>query len=307
MNAGGSDQRNVSGAPALDDSPVWAPDGRQIAFLSRRDGKQEIYVVNSDGSGLRNLTRSPEHEFAPAWSPDGRKIAFTRSRDYFRRGNVALYVINADGSGERRLTQTRGRHDGNPVWSYPGSAVWSPDGRLLAFAAKRDGNFDVYVLNADGSGLRNLTHNPAPDFFHAWLPDGRIVFFSKRDETWQLYVMNADGSGLQNLTRDLGLGAWGAAWSPSGEKVAFVRDRSLYVMNADGSGRSKVADVGGGQPAAPAWSPDGRKLAFSKSLGAWERGSSEIFVVNTDGSGLRRLTRRPGHDYGPVWSPALTG
>jgi Tol biopolymer transport system component len=263
--------------------------------------------VNPDGSGLRNLTRSPEHEFATAWSPDGRKIAFTRSRDYFRRGNVALYVINADGSGQRRLTQTRGRHDGNPVWSYPWSAVWSPDGRMIAFATKRDGNFDVYILNADGSGLRNLTRNPGRDFFQAWLPDGRIAFSSDRGGDAELYVLNADGSGLRNLTRELGLEARAVAWSRSGEKVAFVRDRSLYVMNADGSGRSKVADVGGGQPAAPAWSPDGRKLAFSKSLGAWERGSIEIFVVNTDGSGLRRLTRRPGHDYGPVWSPALTG
>jgi TolB protein len=62
--------------------------------------------------------------------------------------------MNADGSGQRRLTHTRGRHDGNPVWSYPGSAVWSPDGRMVAFATKRDGSFDVYVINADGSGQR---------------------------------------------------------------------------------------------------------------------------------------------------------
>ena len=137
--------------------------------------------MNADGSRLSNLTRSPEHDFAPAWSPDGRKIVFTRSRDYYRRASVELYVMNADGSGQRRLTHTRGRHDGNPVWSYPGSAVWSPGGRMLAFATKRDGNFDVYVINADGSGLRNLTRNPARDSSDAWLPDGRIAFVSDRD------------------------------------------------------------------------------------------------------------------------------
>jgi Tol biopolymer transport system component len=305
MNADGSDQRNLSRAPGPDGDQVWSPDGRRIAFLSRRDGKQEIYVVNADGIGLRNLTRNPEHDFAPAWSPDGRKIVFTRSRDYFQRANVELYVINADGSGQRRLTHTRGRHDGNPVWS--GGAVWSPDWRMLAFTTKRDGDFDVYVMNADGRGQRNLTRNPARDFFYAWLPDGRIAFASDRDGKQEIYVMSADGSSLRNLTREWGLGIL-PVWSPSGGKVAFVLDASpyvmkLYVMNADGSGRRELAD---GVDYHPAWSPDGRKIAFTKSLGGWERGNSEIFVVNADGSGVQRLTRRPGNDRDPVWSPVRT-
>jgi TolB protein len=298
MNADGSGQRNLSRHPGLDGDPAWSPDGRRVAFLSRRDGKQEIYVVNADGSGLRNLTRSPDHEFAPAWSPDGRKIVFVRSRDYFMRADVELYVMNADASGQRRLTQTRGRLDGNPVWS--GGAVWSPDGRKLAFTTKRDGDWDAYVMNTDGSGQRNLTRNSARDFFGTWLPDGRIAFFSERDGTSQLFVMNADGSGLRNLTRQWGLEI-SPVWSASGGKVAFVLDGSLYVMNADGSRRRKLVDAWVGK--APAWSPDGRRIAFTKSLGGWERGSTEIFVVNLDGSGQRRLTRRPGHDRAPVWSP----
>jgi Tol biopolymer transport system component len=303
MNDDGSEQRNLSRAPGLDGGHVWSPDGRKLAFLSRRDGKQEIYVVNADGSELRNLTRSPEHDFAPAWSPDGRKIAFTRSRDYYKRGNVDLYVVNADGSGQRRVTHTMGRHDGNPVWSYPGTAAWSPNGRMLTYATKRDGNFDVYVVNADGSGERNLTRSPERDFFLAWLPDGRIAFFSDREGTdRRLYVMNTDGSGRRNLTREWGLDIR-PVWSPSGAEVAFVLGGSLHVMDADGSRRRKLADDAW-RDGAPAWSPDGRKLAFMKSLGGWERGSREIFVVEIDGSGLRRLTRRPGHDGDPVWSPA---
>jgi TolB protein len=274
MNADGSERRNLSRAPGPDRAHVWSPDGRKIAFLSRRDGKQEIYTVNADGSGLRNLTRSPEHDFAPAWSPDGRKIVFTRSRDYYQRANVELYVMNADGSGQRRLTHTRGGLDGNPVWS--GGAAWSPDGRMLAFTTKRDGSWEVYVMNADGSGQRSLTRNPARDFFYTWLPDGRIVFFSDRDGAPYRYVfvMNADGSGLRNLTREWGLNIWGPVWSPSGGKVAFELGLSLYVMNADGSGRRKLAD--GVRDIRPAWSPDGRRIAFTKSLGAWERGSIEI-------------------------------
>ena len=299
MNDDGSEPRNLSRHPAHESEPAWSPDGRKVAFLSRRDGGQEIYVVNADGSGLRRLTRSPNRELGPAWSPDGRKIAFRRAK----MATVELYVMNADGSGQRRLTDTKA------AWSPGGGNPWSPDGRMLAFSSKRDGNWDLHVINADGSGQRNLTRNPAREWFRTWLPGGRILFSSDRDSNSDFYVIDADGSGLRNLSRDWGRavsrGPWPwAVFSPSGEKAALIFARSLYVMNADGGGRRKLADAVQ-YDIAPVWSPDGRRIAFEKPLGSWERGSREIFVVNTDGSGLQRLTRRPGHDDGPVWSPAI--
>jgi Tol biopolymer transport system component len=171
MNADGSEQRNLSRHPAHDSDPAWSRDGQKIAFLSRRDGKQEIYVVNADGSGLRNLTHSPEHEFRPAWSLDGRKILFTRSSDFFKRADVGVYVMNADGSGQRRLTYTQGRGDGNPV---SGDAAWSPDGRKIAFEKPlgkwEHDSAEIYVVNADGGGLQRLTRRPGSDDYPVWSP-----------------------------------------------------------------------------------------------------------------------------------------
>ena len=119
-------------------APVWSPDGRRIAFLNKRDGGKEIYVVSADGSGQRRLTRDARFSATPAWSPDGRKIAFEGGP---RRHLSGVYVVNADGSGQRRLARN-------------GSApAWSPDGRTIAFFS----DSKIYLMNADGSEHRPLT------------------------------------------------------------------------------------------------------------------------------------------------------
>src|SRR5580765_4216813 len=124
-------------------APVWSPDGRRIAFLSRRDGGKEIYVVNADGSGQRRLTgdaRFPAYTGAkstPTWSPNGRQILFEGGPGAYR----PVYVVNADGSGQRRLA----RNGSSPAWS--------PDGRTIAFFSDPK----IYLMNADGSEHRPLT------------------------------------------------------------------------------------------------------------------------------------------------------
>jgi TolB protein len=215
--------------------------------------------------------------------------------------------MNTDGSGPRRLTYTKGRGDGNSV---AGDAAWSPDRRKIAFKTKRDGNWEPHVINADGSGTRNLTRSPARDSFHTWLPDGQIVFASDRDGTSQLYSINARGSGLRNLSREWGSAPTPGPWvvfSPSGGRIAFVSGgRRVALRDAC---RRQRAEARGTRATGhrPGLSPDGQRIAFEKPLGNWERGSRELFVVNTHASGMRRLTRRPGHDDYPVWSPARPG
>jgi len=195
-NADGSGQRNLTRNPAVDRGPVWSPAGRRIAFVRNL----QVYVMNADGSDQRRLTLNGARNLSPAWSPDGRKIAFERRLgrrhigDKYREqpgedprcGSCArasifeVYVIDADGSGERRLTRFRepAQTSPSPAGGIKGPAarssadpLWSPDGRKLAFRSARNGNWELYVMNADGTGQRRLTHTPAEEEgWFAWSP-----------------------------------------------------------------------------------------------------------------------------------------
>jgi Tol biopolymer transport system component len=294
-------------------SPTWSPDGRRIAFTVHRwpDGPTEVYVMNADGSGQRNLTRESGLDVSPElWSPDWRKVVLLRNPcaavQGACEGATQIYVMNADGSGLRRLARggsVRTIWSGQRVGGDDGLA-WSSDGRRIAFMSDRDRDFDIYVVNLDGSGQRNLTRKPGFDKDPVWSPDGRkIAFVSSIDERHpyrrqEIYVVNADGSGQRLLAR-----GHAPAWSPDGRKIAFRSDRDgngeIYVMNADGTGQRRLTrdpDSDGG----PVWSPDGRKILFVRA--EFRRGNSEIYVMNADGSGQRNLSRNPASDGEPSWS-----
>ena len=165
----------------------------------------------------------------------------------------------------------------------------------------------MFVINADGSGQRQLTDLAANNGLAAWLPDGKITFVSSHGPNgFEIYIINADGSGQRNLSREWGLDNTFPVWSPDRQKIAFASKRDgnweLYVMNADGSGqrnltRNAANDYLYGYGANP-WSPDGRKLVFGRDRNG-DGGSDAIYVINADGSGERYLTR--GRE--PRWSP----
>jgi hypothetical protein len=128
----------------------------------------------------------------------------------------------------------------------------------IAFASNRDGNFEIYVMNADGSGVTRLTNNPANDWQPSWSPDGRrIAFVSDRNGNPKIYVMNADGSGQTNLTNNPGID-WDPSWSPDGKRIAFDSNRDgnyeIYIMNADGSGVTRLT-YNPADDTRPSWSP----------------------------------------------------
>src|SRR3989440_584307 len=222
----------------------------QIAFLSNREGYYEIYAINADGSGQVDLTNNPATDWEIAWSPDGSKIAFTSSRDR----NWEIYVMNADGSGVTGLTRAT---------LYVNRPIWSPDGTRIAFEVATGTCHSVgcprlrniYVMSADGSGLVNLTDNPAVDNAGAaWSPDGsKIVFYTNRDGNYEIYAVNVDGSGSTRLTNDPAYDV-SPAWSPDGSHIAFESTRGgIYVMNADGS--AVVGLTTGGSLTSPPYPP----------------------------------------------------
>ncbi len=174
----------------------------------------------------------------------------------------------------------------------------------IAFETNRDGSFEIYLVNTDGTGLTRLTNNSVIDVEPAWSPDGlKIAFQSRRDDIGDIFVMNADGSQQTNLTFNpiLGLFELWPDWSPDGTNIAYMIRGSfdqIFVMNADGSNNTFVAGTATAGAGFPSWSADGTKIAFATN----RDGNAEIYVMNADGSNQVNLTQNPGFDLTPKWS-----
>ncbi|MCA1622388.1 MAG: DUF5050 domain-containing protein [Acidobacteria bacterium] len=160
MNSDGSNQTNLTNNLLVDDFyPSFSPDGNRIVFYSDRDITTEIYVMNADGSNQTRLTDSDQFYTHPTFSPDGSKIAFVRNFRNFTY-NPEIYVMNANGSNQIRLTNIAG-DDTEPVFS--------PDGSKIAFTSVRDGNQEIYTMNAaDGTNQTRITANAVSDSMPSW-------------------------------------------------------------------------------------------------------------------------------------------
>ena len=256
MNPDGKRVHRLTRHLEYDSAPAWSPDGQKITFASFRDLHRidgtingEIYVMPPDGTHPINLTQSPERpDGVSSWSPDGKQIAF-RSAEIFNGDGLFqwdIWVMSVDGGNPINLTNHHAQ-DSSPDWS--------PNGNQIVFASERNRawefeiweNWEIYVMNTDGTNPINLTNHLARDNSPAWSPDGkRIAFTSDRDGNKEIYVMNADGTNPINLTNHLARDN-SPAWSPDGRQIAFASNRDgdwekrpndnweVYVMNADGA------------------------------------------------------------------------
>ena len=250
-------------------------------------------VTSSGGDwvagALRRLTT--DGGGSPSWSPDGQHIAFVSDRD----GNADIYVMDSDGSNPRRLT-TDSAHDWSPSWS--------PDGQHIAFVSDRDGDADIYVMDSDGSNPRRLTTDSAHDWSPSWSPDGqRIAFVSDRDGDADIYVMRSDGSNPRRLNVWVPSNRWlqYISWSPGGQHIAFqAGSHEIFVVGSDGSNPHELIGDWDWSYRSPSWSPDGRHIAFVSNR---DGGNTDIYMMRSDGSNLRRLTTDSARDWSPSWSP----
>lgn len=205
-------------------SPALSPDGKRIAFSDRSGGNSEIFIINTDGTGLQNLTNDPLLDTDPVFSPDGNEIIF--ARDLY--GAQQLYRMNLDGSDQRRVTEKNG-YEMTPAVSPDGSSLvfagdrdgrgldifllalndpnyekrlagrrlhdvapaFSPDGKRIAFVSTGDGNSEIYLMNADGTGLFRLTHTKADEGAPQFSADGKkLIFAAKRDGNFAIYEID---------------------------------------------------------------------------------------------------------------------
>ncbi len=282
------------------DLEIYSLDPETGEVVNLAAGLAEAPLAEPDSVSLQRR----RHGQDPAQSPDGMWIAFTSGRD----GNLEIYVMAADGSAPRNLTRHEAR-DRKPAWS--------PDGRRIAFVSNRQGESeqglgptnDIFVMNADGSGVEQLTSSRRPVFAGdpAWSPDGSSLAFQMVDGEGvsEIYVLELSTGAFWPVT-DHGGVLWGPSWSPDGHWIACIetidsQESHVWRISADG-GESRRLTSGQFWRATPTWSPNGARIVFARE----ERpggSSSDLYAIPADGGAGEQLTDDPAVDEHPSWAP----
>lgn len=263
-----------------------------IAFVTDRDGNNEIYVMRPDGTEVRNLTENQASDEQPSWAPDGKRIVFVSDRD----GNRDLYVMDVNGTGVTRLTHTPEDE------SMPAQA---PDGKRIAYVAEEQREAYVHFMWADGSSPRRLCQGFGP----AWSSDAQTLYLNQ-GQLPLLCRVPAWGGDVTPLTVADPLFNVGPRVSPDGSRILFSKVQVGEVAGATGmnyevyvlteaTGVSQRLTSRPGLDHAMGWSPAGTQVLFCTD----RDGNAEVYVMNEDGTSPVNLTNHPSRDSQAAWSP----
>jgi TolB protein len=240
----GANVRQITKNQSINISPVWSPDGRQIAFTSYLKRNPDLYLIDPEGKTLRRFSHSPGLNVAPAWSPDGKEIALMMGKT----GKSEIVLLDADGGNPRSLTKSHGNE---------ASPTWSPSGDRIAFVSDRGGPPQIYTMARDGSNVRRLTFEGSYNTNPSWSPKGdRIAYCGRVGGRYEIFTIRPDGTGLQKLTGNSGNNE-SPTWAPDGRYIAFSSTRSgaskIFIMNANGFNQRPLTASNGGE-LSPSWS-----------------------------------------------------
>ncbi|MBS1120111.1 MAG: domain protein beta Propeller [Deltaproteobacteria bacterium] len=261
--------------------------GSKIAFTAKGKGTSKIYAMDFDGANPYAISNNSSTNILPAWSPSG-QLAYTS----FMRNNPDLYVTGGGGGRPKKLSGQRGMNTG---------AAWSPDGSKLALTLSKDGNPEIYIINAsDGSIVKRITNDKSIDTSPAWSPDGsKLAFVSDRSGGPQIFVVSSSGGAATQVSFN-GTYNTTPTWSPraGAQLIAYTtRAGGVYdIVTLDLASKTMTRITQNqGSNEEPSFSPNGRAIAFA-------RAGQGVFIANADGTGSAVKVwngSATGVDWGP--------
>jgi Tol biopolymer transport system component len=267
-----------------DSEPTWSPDGMTIAFISNRSQQSDVYTMQPDGSDQRRLTPNGGVRDNLTWSPNGEFIAYTAETT-----EKQIHKVNVRSLQVIQLTSISNNF--NPQWS--------PNGEQIAFVSDRDGNFEIYIMRADGTEQRNVSSHPAYDQNPAWSPDGTHLAFDRELSSAgdrAIYSFSVSGreasSSFIQWTHD----GRQPTWSPDGTRLGFVSDRpestvnALFAVIAREGSTTEIRIANKNTLLRLAWSPDSSKIVFTSYDDFQGRPIPKLWLVSADGTELNSLT-----------------
>jgi TolB protein len=282
--------------------PSWSPDGTQIAFFSLRansDLASGLYVMDMEGHNLRLLS-TIVGQSNPAWSPDSRTIIYASDQ----HGTEGIYRVTVADGAVRQISD-----------KATSLLALSPDGSQIVFMGACDNNCDIFLVDADGGNLRQLTRNGLFDVFPAWSPDSKqIAFMSNRDQFFEIYVVDDDctmrfggcDANARRLTNNRDFDGF-PNWSADGQKLVLSSDRNggnfdLYTIDVacmknhgDCAAATQRLTSQPGRDLSPVWSPDDQRIAFISGR--------DVYVMDADGQNVRHLMDDVLPDQFLAWRP----